>query len=65
MKSIKIKDLEIVEQERQQNELAEKNTVLTLAQLALENKKKDAVITQLTKTIASLNIEIAKIKGGM
>ncbi|WPZ17776.1 hypothetical protein UM396_14420 [Geobacillus subterraneus] len=65
MKSIRIKDLEIVEQERQQEELAEKNTATTLAQLAIENKKKDLLITQLTQTIANLNIEIAKLKGGV
>ncbi|GGJ68272.1 hypothetical protein GGR02_001815 [Anoxybacillus voinovskiensis] len=65
MKSIRIKDLEIVEQERQQSEMTEKSIALTLAQLALENKKKDAVIAQLTKTVSALNIEITKWKGGM
>ena len=65
MKSIRIKDLEIVEQERQQEELAEKNTAAALVQLTIENKKKDLLITQLTQTIANLNIEIAKLKGGV
>lgn len=65
MKSIRIKDLEIVEQERQQEESTEKNTAAVLAQLTFENKKKDLLITQLTQTIANLNIEIAKLKGGI
>lgn len=64
MKSIRIKDLEIVEQERQQEELAEKNTATVLAQSAIENKKRDLLITRLTQTITNLNIEIAKLKGG-
>ena len=65
MKSIRIKDLEIVEQERQQKEVAEKNTSMALAQLALENQKKDILIEQLTQTVANLNIEIMKLKGGV
>lgn len=65
LKSIKIKDLEIVEQERQQSETTEKSTTATLAQLAVENKKKDILIAQLTQAIANLNIEIEKLKGGI
>lgn len=65
MKSIRIKDLEIVEQERQQQEVAEKTTSMVLAQLALENQKKDVLIEQLTQTVANLNIEIARLKGGV
>ena len=65
MKSIRIKDLEIIEQERKQEELAEKNKANALVQLTIENKKKDLLITQLTQTVANLNIEIAKLKGGV
>ena len=65
MKSIRIKDLEIVEQERKQEELTEKNTTNALVQLTIENKKKDLLITQLTQTVANLNIEITKLKGGI
>lgn len=65
MKSIRIKDLEIIEEERKQEELAEKNTATALVQLTIENKKKDLLITQLTQTVANLNIEIAKLKGGV
>lgn len=65
MKSIRIKDLEIVEQERKHGEIAEKSTSMALAQLALENQKKDILITQLTQTVANLNIEIMKLKGGV
>jgi len=65
MKSIRIKDLEIVEQERQQGEALEKNTSMALARLALENQKKDILINRLTQTVANLNIEIMKIKGGV
>ena len=62
MKSIRIKDLEIVEQERQQEEAIEKSTSMALAQLVLENQKKDILITQLTQTVANLNLEIMKLK---
>ena len=65
MKSIRIKDLEIVEQERKHVEIAEKSTAMALGQLALENQKKDILITQLTQTVANLNIEIMKLKGGI
>lgn len=65
MKSIRIKDLEIVEQERQQEESTEKNTAAALAQLTIESKKKDMLIAQLTQTVANLNIEITKLKGGI
>lgn len=65
MKSIRIKDLEIVEQERQQGEALEKSTSMALARLALENQKKDILITQLTQTVANLNLEIMKLKGGV
>ena len=65
MKSIRIKDLEIVEQERKQEELTEKNTTNALVQLTIENKKKDLLIAQLTQTVANLNIEITKLKGGI
>lgn len=62
MKSIRIKDLEIVEQEKQQSENAEKSTAETLVQLSIENKKKDALIAELTQTVADMNIKIAKLK---
>ena len=65
MKSIRIKDLEIVEQERKHGEIAEKSTSMALVQLALENQKKNILITQLTQTVANLNIEIMKLKGGV
>lgn len=65
MKSIRIKDLEIIEQERKQEELTEKNTTNALVQLTIENKKKGLLITQLTQTVANLNIEITKLKGGI
>ena len=65
MKSIRIKDLEIVEQERQQGEALEKSTSMALARLALENQKKDILINRLTQTVANLNVEIMKIKGGV
>ena len=65
MKSIRIKDLEIVEQEQRQEEAVKKSTSMALAQLSLENRKKDTLITQLTQTVANLNIEIMKLKGGI
>lgn len=65
MKSIRIKDLEVVEQEQRQEEAVKKSTSMALAQLSLENRKKDILITQLTQTVANLNIEIMKLKGGI
>ena len=65
MKSIRIKDLEIVEQERQREEAIETSTTMALAQLAIENQKKDVLIEQLTQTVANLNLEIMKLKGGV
>ena len=63
MKSIRIKDLEIVEQEQRQEEAVKKSTSMALAQLALENQKKDVLIEQLTQTVVNLNIEVARLKG--
>lgn len=60
MKSIRIKDLEIVEQEQK----AEQIPMKTLAELTIDNKKKDILITQLTNTVAMLNLEINKLKRG-
>lgn len=65
MKSIRIKDLEIVEQEQRQEEEVKKSTSMALAQLALENQKKDVLIEQLAQTVANLNIEVARLKGGV
>lgn len=65
MKSIRIKDLEIVEQERQREEAIETSTAMALARLALENQKNDVLIEQLTQTVANLNLEIMKLKGGV
>ena len=36
----------------------------TLAELTIDNKKKDILIAQLTNTVAMLNLEINKIKRG-
>lgn len=65
MKSIKIKDLEIIEQEKLGQELPQKNIAMSMAQLAVENKKKDVLIQQLSQTVASLNLEVVKLKGGI
>lgn len=64
MKSIKIKDLEIIEKEKETQEIPQKNFATSLAELAIENKKKDVLITQLTQAVENLNIEITKLKGG-
>lgn len=65
MKSIRIRDLEIVEQEQRQEEAVKKSTSMALAQLALENHKKDVLIERLTQTVANLNIEVARLRGGV
>lgn len=36
----------------------------TLAELTIENNKKDVLIAQLTNTVAMLSLEINKLKGG-
>lgn len=41
------------------------NTVRAIADLAVENAKKDLLIQQLAQTIANLNIEIQQLKGGI
>lgn len=64
MRSIRIKDLEVVEQERFEKEIANKSMAQIIAMLTVENKKKDMLIGQLSQTVAALNIEIAKLKGG-
>lgn len=64
MRSIRIKDLEVVEQERFEKEIANKSMAQIIAMLTVENKKKDMLIEQLSQTVAALNIEIAKLKGG-
>lgn len=63
MKTIKIKDLEIVEQERQQAEQPSQNIAKAIAELAVKNAQKDIAITQMAQTIAQLNIELKTIKG--
>lgn len=65
MKSIKIKDLEIIEQEKEMQEIPQNNFATSLAELAIESKKKDVLITQLMQAVANLNIEITKFKGGI
>lgn len=60
MKSIRIKDLEIVEQEQKMEQIPAQ----ILSELTIENKKKDILIAQLTNTVAMLNLEINKLKGG-
>ena len=60
MKSIRIKDLEIVEQEQKMEQIPTQ----MLAELTIDNKKKDILIAQLTNTVAMLNLEINKLKGG-
>jgi hypothetical protein len=60
VKSIRIKDLEIVEQEQKMEQIPTQ----TLAELTIENNKKDVLIAQLTNTVAMLSLEINKLKGG-
>lgn len=64
MRSIKIKDLEIVEQERLQAEMPSKVTAAAIAELAVKNAQKDIALGQMAQIVAALNIEIMKLKGG-
>ena len=50
--------------EKESKKLTEQNTVKAIADLAVSNKQKDLLIQQLSQTVANLNIEIAKLKGG-
>ena len=49
--------------ERDNKKTVEQNTVKAIAELNIKNKKKDILIQNMAQTIASLNIEIAKLKG--
>lgn len=49
--------------ERDNKKTVEQNTVKAMAELNIENKKKDLLIQNMAQTIANLNIEIAKSKG--
>lgn len=64
MRSIRIKDLEIVEQEKSEKEAANRSWAQAVATLAIEDKKKDTLIGQLAQAVAALSIEITKLKGG-
>lgn len=63
MRSIKIKDLEIVEQERYQSIAQIRDTAKAISELAVSNAKKDIAIAQMAQMIARLNIELQKLKG--
>ncbi len=60
MRTIRAKDLEIIEQERRQAEQPSKDTAKAIAQLAVENAKKDIALTQMAQAIAMLNIELKR-----
>ncbi|GFN35391.1 hypothetical protein [Tepidimicrobium xylanilyticum] len=49
--------------ERDNKKTVEQNTVKAIAELNIEDKKKDILIQNMAQTIASLNIEITKLKG--
>jgi len=40
------------------------NTAKAIADLSVENAKKDALIQQLAGTVSNLNIKIAQLQGG-
>lgn len=44
--------------------ITNQNTVKAIAELSIENKKKDFLIQNMAQTIATLNIEIQQLKGG-
>lgn len=50
--------------DKENKKLTEKNTVKAIAELNIEDKKKDMLIQNMAQTIADLNIEIQKLKGG-
>jgi len=61
---IQVSDLKIKRYQENSKTTQEKTTAKTLAELTVESKKKDLVIQQLASTIAMLNLEIQKLKGG-
>lgn len=64
MLEIQVSDLKIKRYEENAKQTQEKTSTKTLAELAVESKKKDLVIQQLAQTIATLNLEVQKLKGG-
>lgn len=50
--------------EKEDKKIIEQNTVKAIAELNVENKKKDMLIQNMAQTIAGLNIEIQQLKGG-
>ena len=45
-------------------QLGKQNTAKAIADLSVENAKKDALIQQLAGTVSNLNIKIAQLQGG-
>lgn len=64
MISIKVSDLEILQEESDNKDSANANTARAIANLAIEGAKKDMMIGQLSLAVATLNIEIQQIKEG-
>lgn len=64
MKQIKARDLEIIEQEKQEEQANEANLAQSIADLKIQNTKKDQRIPDLSQTIADLNVQIQQLKGG-
>ena len=60
-----VKDLEIIEQEKEMEENSEESQIFALSDLAIENKKKDILIEQLSQVVAELSLEVSQLKGGM
>lgn len=62
MLEIQVSDLKIKRYKENEKEDQQKTSAKTLAELTIESKKKDFVIQQLAHTIATLNLEVQKLK---
>lgn len=63
LKKIRATDLIELRNKQEKEDMANKANTKLIADLMVEDKKKDLQITQLTQMVNTLNIEVNKLKG--
>ncbi len=63
LKKIRATDLIELRNKQAKEDMANKANIKLIADLMVEDKKKDLQITQLTQMVNTLNIEVNKLKG--
>jgi hypothetical protein len=63
LKKIRAIDLIELRNKQAKEDMANKANIKLIADLMVEDKKKDLQITQLTQMVNTLNIEVNKLKG--